>query len=274
MIGETDVDFNQDLNDLNQRGMDAASRIRETVAAIALSKVCFSYPDKPNVLQNLNLEIRQGERVGIVGYNGCGKTTLFMLVCGVLTPESGTVELLGEPVSPGKFRPDIGLVFQNPDDQLFSATVWEDIAFAPENMGLPPEEVEARVRNALHLTGTESLEQRPPHHLSGGEKRMVAIAGVLAMQPQVMIYDEPTANLDLRARRRLIHFLQASSQTFLTSSHDLEFILEVCDRVVVLNEGCIAGDGDPAVVMRDRALMEASGLEVPHSLTHIHPHDA
>lgn len=274
MIGETDIDFNQDLNqDLNQRGMDAASRIRETVAAIALADVSFSYPDKPNVLQNLHLEIRQGERVGIVGYNGCGKTTMFMLICGVLAPASGTVELLGEPVAPGKFRPDIGLVFQNPDDQLFSATVWEDVAFAPENMGLPPEEVEARVRNALHLTGTEALEQRPPHHLSGGEKRMVAIAGVLAMQPQVMIYDEPTANLDLRARRRLINFLQASSQTFLTSSHDLEFILEVCDRVVVLNDGCIVGDGDPAVMMRDRVLMEASGLEVPHSLTHIHPHD-
>ncbi|MEO1144552.1 MAG: ABC transporter ATP-binding protein [Cyanobacteria bacterium J06638_22] len=262
MIGETDINAIFNSHRLTRKAVDPV--------AIALANLSFSYPDKPNVLHDLHLDIHQGERVGIVGYNGCGKTTLFMLICGVLTPSAGSVALLGEPVAPGQFRPDIGLVFQNPDDQLFSATVWEDVAFAPENMGLSPEEVEARVRSAMQLTGTEALHQRPPHHLSGGEKRMVAIAGVLAMLPQVMIYDEPTANLDLRARRRLIRFLQSSPQTFLTSSHDLEFILEVCDRVIVLNEGRIAADGDPAQVMRDRFLMEASGLEVPHSLTHTH----
>jgi len=244
--------------------------VSPSVKTIEISGLCFSYPDKPDVLREVNLVVNPGDRLGILGYNGCGKTTLFMLICGVLTPTAGDVFLMGQPVKPGQFRPDIGLVFQNPDDQLFSATVWEDVAFAPENMGFSPEEVEIRVQEALTLTGTTALSQRPPHHLSGGEKRMVAIAGVLAMHPEIVIYDEPTANLDIRSRRRLIQFLHESQQTFLTSSHDLEFVLEVCDRVVVLNEGRIVADGRPRQVMGDRALMEASGLEVPHSLTHPH----
>lgn len=244
----------------------------ETAIAIAITNLCFSYPDNPNVLNQINLVVHRGERLGIIGYNGCGKTTLFLSICGVLAPNSGEIYLLNQPVQPGMFHPSIGLVFQNPDDQLFSASVWDDVAFAPQNMGLTPEEVEHRVTEALAITGMQELALRPPHHLSGGQKRMVAIAGVLAMRPQVIIYDEPTANLDLRSRRRLIQFLQQSSETLLISSHDLEFVLEVCDRVVLMNEGQIIADGDPRQVMSNAELMERYGLEKPHSLIpHTHP---
>jgi cobalt/nickel transport system ATP-binding protein len=143
------------------------------------------------------------------------------------------------------------------------------VAFGPENMGLSPEEVNHRVERALTLTGVKELAPRPPHHLSGGEKRMVAIAGVLAMQPQLVIYDEPSANLDALARRRLIQFLQAASETMLISSHDLEMILEVCDRVILMVGGKIIADGIPEKIMGNQQLMEASGLEKPHSLSRV-----
>lgn len=235
-------------------------------APIAISNLCFSYPDNPDVIRGINLTIRSGDRVGIIGHNGCGKTTLFLLICGILTPSSGEIHLLNQPVEPGVFRPEVGLVFQNPDDQLFSASVWDDVAFAPQNMGLSEEAVAQQVEAALATTGVQDLANRPPHHLSGGEKRMVAIAGVLAMGPQIILYDEPTANLDLRARRRLIQFLQHSQETLVISSHDLEFVLEVCDRVVLMDGGQIVADGDPHPLMSDAALMERYGLEQPYSL--------
>ncbi|PSB20477.1 cobalt ABC transporter ATP-binding protein [filamentous cyanobacterium CCP2] len=234
--------------------------------AIAVTNLCFSYPDKPEVLQEIHLQVDTGDRLGIIGHNGCGKTTLFLLLCGVLTPTAGTIHLFDEPVIPGKFRPEVGLLFQDPDDQLFAASVQDDIAFAPQNMGLLTEEVEQRVEQALTLTGMESLADRPPHHLSGGEKQMVAIAGLLAMRPQIMLYDEPTANLDLRARRRLIQFLQQSQETLLVASHDLEFILEVCDRAILMSEARIVATGTPASIMGNADLMHTYGLEVPYSL--------
>ena len=202
----------------------------------------------------------------MIGPNGAGKTTLFYLICGVHKPEQGQIMLCGEPVLPGRFRPEIGMVFQNADDQLFSPSVWDDVAFGPRNLALTQEEVEARVQESLTTAGVVDLAARPPHHLSGGEKRMVSIAGVLAMHPDVVIYDEPSANLDMRSRRRLIRFLQASPQTLLVASHDLELILEVCDRVILLDEGLIVADGAPREIMGDAALMEAHGLERPHSL--------
>lgn len=234
---------------------------------IATTDLRFSYPDKADVLKSIDLKIHKGDRLGIIGHNGCGKTTLFLLICGVLTATGGEIRLLDQIVRPGAFYPQVGLVCQHPDDQLFSASVWEDVAFAPQNMGLSPLEVEQRVTQALEITGMAALADRPPHHLSGGEKRMVAIAGVLAMHPQILIYDEPTANLDLRARRRLIQFLQQSQETLVISSHDLEFILEVCDRVVLMDNGAIVADGRPDQLMRDPVLMEQHGLEIPHSLT-------
>jgi cobalt/nickel transport system ATP-binding protein len=234
--------------------------------AIVVTDVCFSYPDKPEVLQAINLQVEEGDRLGIIGHNGCGKTTLFLVLCGVLPPSTGTVNIFGEPVIPGQFRPELGLLFQDPDDQLFAASVQDDIAFAPQNMGLVAEEVEQRVEQALQLTGMSKLADRPPHHLSGGEKQMVAIAGLLAMRPQIMLYDEPTANLDLRARRRLIQFLQQSQETVLIASHDLEFILEVCERAILMSEARIVANGTPQAIMGNAELMHAYGLEVPYSL--------
>ncbi|NES23119.1 MAG: ABC transporter ATP-binding protein, partial [Symploca sp. SIO3E6] len=176
--------------------------------AIQISGLSFSYPNQPPVLQELSFTIHPGERVGLIGPNGAGKSTLFLSICGLLQPTSGEILLCGKPVVKGEFRPEIGLVFQNPNDQLFCPSVQDDVAFGPENLGLSATEIEYRVKEALAVTGIQKLAERVPHHLSGGQKCMVAIAGVLAMQPQVILYDEPSANLDLRSRRRLIDFLQ------------------------------------------------------------------
>ncbi|GAB4370511.1 MAG: ABC transporter ATP-binding protein [Elainellaceae cyanobacterium] len=246
---------------------------RSDSGAIAVQNLCFSYADKPDVLCNVSFQVKTGERLGIIGHNGCGKTTLFMALCGVLPSTAGEVLLFGQSVVPGQFHPEVGLLFQDPNDQLFSASVRDDIAFGPQNMGLPSETVDQQVREALALTGVQELANRPPHHLSGGEKQMVAIAGILAMRPRIVLYDEPTASLDLRARRRLIRFLQQAPETMLIASHDLEFILEVCDRVIVMHEGAIVVDGAAREVMGNQSLMESYGLEKPHSLIpHRDPH--
>lgn len=236
------------------------------LCAIATHHLCFAYPHQQSVLDNITFQMYPGEKVGTIGANGAGKTTLFLTICGILKATSGEVRLFNNPVQAGQFHADVGLVFQNPADQLFCPSVWDDVAFGVENMGFPPDEVERRVTEALTTTGVLSLADRIPHHLSGGEKCMVAIASVIAMQPRLVLYDEPSANLDLRARRRLIHFLQESATTQLIASHDLELILEVCDRVLLFNQGCLVADGSPSEIMGDRALMEANGLEKPHSL--------
>jgi len=243
----------------------------ETV--LKVSGLSFRYSDQLTVLQGVDFTAAAGERVGIIGPNGAGKTTLFMLVCGLLKPAAGGIHVLGKPVVPGNFRPEIGMVFQNPDAQLFCPSVMEDVAFGPRNLGLSGDEVNARVRSALEVVGIGDLGQRPPHNLSGGEKRLVAIAGVLAMRPKLVIYDEPTSNLDIRYRRRVIRLIQSSRDTMLIASHDLEFILEVCHRVILLDNGCVVADGNPREIMRDHELMEAHGLETPHSLIpHADPH--
>lgn len=237
-----------------------------TVPALTITDLWFSYPDRADALRGVNLQVNPGERWGAIGANGSGKTTLFLSICGVLAPKAGDITLFNQRVKPGKFYPEIGLVFQNPDDQLFCPSVWEDVAFGPQNLGLSEREVQERVASALSLTGLETLAQRPPHHLSGGEKRMAAIAGVLAMQPKMILYDEPSANLDHRARRRLIQFLQRSSETLMISSHDLEFILEVCDQTALLDQGKIVATGACRQLLGDRELMERYGLEAPYSL--------
>ena len=241
--------------------------------ALVVSGLSFSYPDKPDVLRNVSLDVLPGERVGLIGPNGAGKTTFFLAICGVLKQSAGEIALFGEPMRYGDFTPEIGMVFQNPDDQLFCPSVRDDVAFGPQNLGLSKEEVAARVTESLTTTGAMELADRPPHHLSGGEKRMVSIAGVLAMRPRLVIYDEPSANLDSRSRRRLIRFLQASQKTILVASHDLELVLEVCDRVILMDEGRIVANGNPRRMMGDAALMKAHGLEKPHSLVpHTEPH--
>ncbi|MFP4133672.1 MAG: energy-coupling factor ABC transporter ATP-binding protein [Halothece sp.] len=238
--------------------------------ALALEELQFAYPQKPSILDGINLTIQPGERVGLIGPNGAGKTTLFLSICGILEAKAGNIFVFGEAVKPRTFNPNIGLVFQNPDDQLFCPTVWEDVAFGPENLKLSPSKVKEQVEEALEITGTSALAHQVPHHLSGGQKCMVAIATILAMQPQIILYDEPSANLDLYARRRLIDFLKLSEQTSLISSHDLELILEVCDRAILLDQGKIIADGSCREVMANQELMEQHRLEKPHSLFHHH----
>ncbi len=233
---------------------------------IALEGVTFGYGATVTVLQGVSLAIAPGERVGIIGHNGCGKTTLFKLICGLLSPQQGQVTLGDKVVRAGQFYPEVGFLFQDPADQLFCPSVWDDVAFGPQNLGLSPEVVRQRVERTLASTGLTAIAQRPPHQLSGGEKQLVAIAGLLAMEPQILLCDEPTASLDLRARRRLIQFFQAARETLVLASHDLEFLLEVCDRALLLDQGRILADGPIRTVMADSALMVAHGLEVPHSL--------
>jgi len=240
---------------------------------LTVSHLCFSYADKPDVLKSIDLEVMAGERVGLIGPNGAGKTTLFLVICGVLKPTAGKISLLDKPVTSGKFNPEVALVFQNPNDQLFCPSVKDDVAFGPQNMGLSKEEVEARVTEALSTVGGSKLAERPAHHLSEGEKRIISIAGVLAMRPKLIIYDEPGANLDIRSRRRLIRLLQSSQETILIASHDLEFVLEVCNRVVLIDDGSIVADGNSREIMGNVQLMEAHGQEKPHSLIpHKIPH--
>ncbi len=245
---------------------EAAMTTATTETALQLNDIAFAYPGHQPVVTGVSLAIADGERVGLIGPNGAGKSSLLLTICGVHAPSNGEVALYGNPVTAGAFHPAVGLVFQNSNDQLFSSTVHDDVAFGPRNMGLNDEDVEARVADALAKTRTQHLAERIPHHLSGGEKRMVSIASVLAMRPKLVLYDEPDANLDMRARRQLIRFLQDAPHTVLLASHDLEMVLEVCDRVLLLDDGHIIADGDPATIMSDAALMEAHGLEKPHSL--------
>lgn len=250
--------------------VQTANQLSLKTRAIALKDIGFSYGQERAILADVNLDISASETVGLIGANGAGKTTLFLTVCGILKPTYGEVKLFERAIEAGEFNPEIGLVFQNPDDQLFCPTVRDDIAFGLENIELSAPEVEARINAALSLTGVTHLADRISHQLSGGEKCMVAIAAVLAMLPQIVLYDEPSANLDLRARRRLINFLNSSHETTVISSHDLELIVEVCDRVVMLNQGRVVADGCPEEIMSNKDLMESNGLEVPHSLTHYH----
>lgn len=240
--------------------------------ALSITNLRFAYDegvdDSPEVLRGVDLMIGAHERVGLIGPNGAGKTTLFMSICGVLAPTDGAISLFGKPVEPGKFHPEVGLVFQYPDDQIFSPSVRDDIAFGPLNMGLPTDEVNQRVDATMARLGISQFADRPPHHLSGGQKRTVAIAGVQAMHPQLVIYDEPSANLDIRSRRRLINYLLDADETILVSSHDLELILEVCQRVFLLDGGQIIAEGPTREIMSNSKLMEAHGLERPHSLAY------
>ncbi|HEY9771159.1 MAG TPA: energy-coupling factor ABC transporter ATP-binding protein [Coleofasciculaceae cyanobacterium] len=252
--------------------VETAEQFSLKTKAISINNLCFSFEQERAILTDINLNISSGESVGLIGANGAGKTSLFLTICGILKPTYGEVKLFDRSIQTGEFNPEIGLVFQNPDDQLFCPTVRDDIAFGLENIELSPEEIEARISAALSLTGVTHLANRISHRLSGGEKCMVAIAAVLAMLPQIVLYDEPSANLDLRARRRLIKFLNSSHETTVISSHDLELIIEVCDRVVMLNQGRIVADGTPQEIMSNPSLMEANGLEVPHSLTQGHYH--
>jgi cobalt/nickel transport system ATP-binding protein len=232
----------------------------------------FSYSPGSPVLDGVSFLIQHGESVGIIGANGAGKSTLLLLLLGVLTPESGHIivgDTLLTPKTLPQIRQRLGLVFQDPDDQLFMPTVYDDIAFGPRSAGLTEAEVQSRVTRALEQTGIPELGGRPPFRLSGGEKRSAAIATILAMEPDILILDEPSASLDPRARRRLIGLLGQFLHTRIITSHDLDLILETCSRTIILCHGKIAADGPTREILTNAALLEATGLERPLSLTNI-----
>jgi cobalt/nickel transport system ATP-binding protein len=238
--------------------------------AIQVRELTYAYPQGPTALHSLSFEVAAGERVGLVGPNGAGKTSLFLCLAGVLRPRAAVLRLGGLDVHDAGQRRRlpgaVGIVFQNSDDQIFNATVFDDVAFGPLNLELPPDEVRQRVAEALQRVGLTGLEERVPFHLSGGEKRRVALAGVLAMRPSVLLLDEPSMYLDPRGRRELIRLLQSLGGTQMIASHDLELVLQTCSRVLLLDHGRLIVDGVARSVLADSALMEAHGLEVPLSL--------
>ncbi|MSQ96611.1 MAG: ABC transporter ATP-binding protein [Gemmataceae bacterium] len=240
------------------------------MTAIDIKGLDFTYSDGKRALHELRFQVGRGETVGLVGPNGAGKTTLFLCLAGVLHGPAGALQVAGlDPCQPAERRQlpaRVGIIFQNSDDQLFSTTVGDDVAFGPLNLGLPRDEVRRRVGEALAHVGLAGFEERVPFHLSGGEKRRAAIAGVLAMQPEILLLDEPSMFLDPRGRRELIHFLNQQAVTKIIASHDLDMVLDTCKRVVVLDQGRLVADGVAEQVLADHALMEAHGLEVPYRL--------
>ncbi len=233
---------------------------------IEVSDLKFSYPDGRQALCGVDLSIAPGEKVGLVGPNGAGKSTLMLHLNGILRATSGSVAVCGQPVDDehlAYIRRAVGLVFQDPDDQLFSPTVFEDVAFGPMYMGLSRVEVAQRVQTALAGVGMEQAGERVPHHLSGGEKKRVAIASVLAMEPEILVLDEPTAGLDPRARRELINLLRQLPQTMLVSTHDLWMVQELFARSAVIDGGRIVADGPTQILLSTPDLLEQHGLVAP-----------
>lgn len=234
-------------------------------ACIELRDLSFSYPDGWEALRGVDLTVGMGEKVALVGPNGAGKSTLLLLLAGLLKGR-GTIRLFGEEVGDGnlrRIRARMGLVFQDPDDQLFSPTVFDDVAFGPLYAGLPEAEVRRRVHWALSQVGLDGFGERLSHHLSLGEKKRAAIATVLSMQPDLLVLDEPTAGLDPRARRQLIGLLRSLPQTMLVATHDMRLVAELLPRTVVMDAGQVVADGPTLVIMSDRRLLEAHGLEQP-----------
>lgn len=230
---------------------------------IEVNQLKFNYPDGHVALKGVTLHIEPGEKVALVGPNGAGKSTLMLHLNGILQGQ-GEVRVAGVSVQAetlGKVRAAVGLVFQDPDDQLFSPTVFEDVAFGPLHMGLAEAEVRARVNSALEAVGMNAYAERVSHHLSVGEKKRIAIATVLSMNPEILVMDEPSAGLDPRARRGLINLLAALPQTMLVSTHDIRMVAEVFPRTVIMDEGYIAADGPTSALLEDTALLHAHGLE-------------
>lgn len=233
--------------------------------AVEIRGLRYSYPDGREALRGVDLAIAKGEKVALVGPNGAGKSTLLLHLNGILVGQ-GVVRVAGLDVadgSLGRVRALVGLVFQDPDDQLFSTTVFEDVAFGPIHMGLSPAEVRERVKQALEQVGMAGFEKRMPHHLSIGEKKRIALATVLSMSPAVLVLDEPSAGLDPRARRSLISLLKTLPQTIIAASHDMHLVRELFSRMVVMDEGRVVADGPTCQILGDTALLDRHGLEPP-----------
>jgi cobalt/nickel transport system ATP-binding protein len=233
--------------------------------SIEVNQFSFSYPDGHVALREISLSIAPCEKVALVGPNGAGKSTLMLNLNGILRGE-GQICVAGLELSEktlGRVRASVGLVFQSPDDQLFSPTVYDDVAFGPLYQGYPEAEVRQRVEEALAVVGMDDYARRVSHHLSVGEKKRIAIATVLSMKPELLVLDEPTAGLDPRARRSLIHLLRELPLTMLVSTHDMLMVRELFPRMVIMDEGRIVADGATVELMEDEALLSAHGLEKP-----------
>ena len=237
--------------------------------SVSVSDLHYAYPDGNQALNGVNLTIASKERVALLGPNGAGKTTLVMHLNGILSPTSGSISI-GEYTLDSsnkeitkKVREQVGIVFQDPDDQLFMPTVFEDVAFGPTNMGLSEAQIEERSIHALELVGMLSLKDRAPHHLSFGQRRRVAVATVLAMEPEILILDEPSSNLDPASRRELSEILLDLEVTILMVTHDLPYAFEICERSLILNQGEIVADDSTTNILRDEKLLTANRLELP-----------
>ncbi len=232
-------------------------------------KVKYNKSDTAYVLSDVSFSIQKGERVALIGANGAGKSTLLSTLVGVMIPESGSISvdnIILEKKTLNNLRQKIGMVFQNPDDQLFMPTVYEDIAFGPRNYKIPENEIETRIDTTLSQLGIPHLKNRMTHKMSGGEKRLVALAGVLVMEPSLLLMDEPTSFLDPRARRRLIEVFDTLPQTTLIATHDLDFALDLCNRAIVLKKGKIHADAPIKDVLLNDSLLSECELEPPLSL--------
>lgn len=228
-----------------------------------------TYPDGTTALRDISFRITHGESVGIIGANGAGKSTLLQHLNGCLSPTAGEIRIGDFPLTTStlpEVRRTVGMVFQDPDDQLFMPTVFDDVAFGPLNLGLPCDEAERRVMAALEQVDAAHLVNKPPYHLSGGEKKRVAIATVLSMSPAILVMDEPTSGLDPFARRRLMALLKDFHHTKIFTSHDLDMVLDLCERTIVLHEGKIRADGPTREIFRDEDLLVECHLEKPLSM--------
>jgi cobalt/nickel transport system ATP-binding protein len=247
-------------------------------AAIQVTGLTYRYHDGTEALRAVSFSVAPGECVGLLGPNGSGKSTVLLHLNGILPEKlgrNGAVQILGQPITPDNIetiRRQVGLVFQDPDDQLFCPSVEEDVAFGPQQLGLGEAEVQARVQRALAQAGLTGFGHRATHHLSHGEKRRACLAGVLACEPSILVLDEPTSDLDPRGRREFKALLREIPATKLIATHDLELVVELCSRAIVLDHGAVVGDGPVTELLNNEELMLAHGLERPHILRHHHPH--
>jgi cobalt/nickel transport system ATP-binding protein len=226
-------------------------------------RLSYTYPDGKIALQDIDLQLFPGEKTALVGANGAGKSTLLLHLNGVLAG-AGEIRVAGLELNKhtiGQVRARVGLVFQNPDDQLFSSTVFEDVAYGPIYQGLSKAVIEERVLQALAAVHMQDYAPQNPYHLSGGEKKRIAIATVLSMQPQILVFDEPTAGLDPRSRRELISLLHELPQTMLIATHDMALVEQLTPRVIVLNRGRVAADGPTAAILKDEPLLLENDLK-------------
>ncbi len=236
---------------------------------IEVKNLRHTYPDGTEALRGVSFRITHGESVAIIGANGAGKSTLLLHLNGYLTPSAGEIRIGDFPLTKGtlpEIRRTVGMVFQDPDDQLFMPTVFDDVAFGPLNLGLSGADVEERVSESLDRVGAGHLRDKAPYHLSGGEKKRVAIATVLSMSPDILVMDEPTSGLDPFARRQLMALLREFRHTRIFTSHDLDMVLDLCERTIVLHEGSVAADGPTREIFSDEALLAACRLEKPLAL--------